>query len=166
MQLRPIGTLMVLLLLAPATARGQGCPSPLIVVDPDGHVSAGSKERLRAAAAAGLPLRVGWSIDGDHDGKPDLSHWADATFVTEFEGEVFAQVPEIRGQTPRRGERHVELSATPRRWTGSVGSDGILEGAFDDERAPTRTRVRVIMCVDPRVPQDMLPAALRRPTER
>lgn len=114
------------------------------------------------AVRSGLPLRVGWSLDADRDGTPDLTHWADAAFVTEFEGEVFAQIPEIRRQAPRRGTRHVELSTASQRWSGSLGSDGILEGAFDDGQEPTRVRVRVVMCVDPRVPRDNLPDALRR----
>ena len=148
--------------LVPAAVNGQTCSAPLLVVEQDGRVSAGSKETLRSAAAAGLPLRIGWSLDFDGDGKPDLSHWADAAFITAFEGEVFGQITEIRRQTPRRGEGHVELSATPQRWTGSIGSNGFLEGAFDDDQKPTRTRVRVVMCVDPRVPRDNVARAMRR----
>jgi hypothetical protein len=83
--------------LVPApVASGQIASTPLLVVEQDGRVSAGSKERLRSAIQMGLPLRIGWSIDFDHDGKPDLSHWADAVFITEFEGEVFTQIVEIR----------------------------------------------------------------------
>jgi hypothetical protein len=159
MQLRHISILIVIGILLPGPANGQTCSIPLIVVEQDGRVSLGSKATLRGAAEAGLPLRVGWSIDVDRDGKPDLSHWADAAFITEFEGEVFAQIAEIRRQTPRRGEAHVELSPTPQRWTGSIGSDGFLEGAFDDEQQPTRTRVRVVMCVDPRVPRENMTSA-------
>jgi hypothetical protein len=144
-------------------ATAQECSTRLIVVEQDGRVSAGSREMLRAAVEAAVPLRVGWSLATGDDGKPALSHWADASFVTVFEGEVFAQVAEIRRQTPRRGERHVELSATPQRWTGSVGSDGVLEGAFDDDQKPTRTKVRVVMCADPRVPLENLPMAVRSP---
>ena len=139
-------------------ARGQSYSPPLLVVEQDGRVSAGSKERLRSAVRMGLPLRIGWSIDFDHDGKPDLSHWADAVFITEFEGEVFTQIVEIRRQMPKRGEGRIELSGTPQRWTGSVGSTGFLDGAFDDDQKPTRLRVRVIWLIDPRVPRENLPA--------
>jgi len=110
----------------------------------------------------GLPLRIGWSIDFDHDGKPDLSHWTDAMFITEFEGEVFTQIVEIRRQMPKRGEGSIELSGTPQRWTGSVGSNGFLEGAFDDDQKPTRLRVRVIWLIDPRVQRENLPASMLR----
>jgi len=145
-----------MLVSAPA-ANAQSCSQPLLVVEQDGHVSAGSKASLRSATEMGLPLRIGWSIDFDGDGKPDLSHWADALFITEFEGEVFTQVVEIRRQMPKRGEAHIELSATPLRWTGSIGSNGFLEGAFDDDQKVTRLRVRTIWCIDPRVPRGIVP---------
>jgi hypothetical protein len=143
-------------------ARGQSCPSPLLVVEQNGTVSAGSKGTLRSAVQTGLPLRIGFSIDFDNDGKPDVAHWADTVFITEFENEVFTQLVEIRRQAPKRGEAHVELSTTPQRWTGSVGSNGFLEGAFDDNQKPTRLRVRATWCLDPRVPRENVPASLRR----
>jgi hypothetical protein len=146
-------------LVSATVARGQSCSPPLLVVEQDGRVSSGSRAKLRSVVQMGLPLRVGWSIDFDRDGKPDLAHWADALFLTDFEGEVFAQIAEIRRQTPKRGEGHVELSATPQRWTGSIGSNGFLEGAFDDDQKPTRLRVRATWCIDPRVPRENLPAS-------
>lgn len=150
------------MLVSPRLASGQGCSPPLLVVEQDGHVSAGSKGSLRSAAQMGLPMRVGWSIDFDRDGKPDLSHWADAVFITEFEGEVFTQVVEIRRQTPKRGEANVELSATPLRWTGSIGSNGFLEGALNDDQKVTRLRVRATWCIDPRVPRENVPDSMVR----
>lgn len=80
-------------------ASGQGCSAPLLLVEQDGRVSAGSKMRLRSVVQMGLPLRIVWSVDFDRDGNPDLSHWADAVFITEFEGEVFTQIVEIRRQS-------------------------------------------------------------------
>jgi hypothetical protein len=143
-------------------ANGQTCSPPLLVVEQDGRVSAGSKAGLRSAVEMGLPLRIGWSIDFDNDGKPDLSHWADAVFITDFEGEVFTQITEIRRQSPKRGEAHVELSPTPLRWTGSIGSNGFLEGAFDDDQKPARVRVRGTWCIDPRVPRENVTASRNR----
>jgi hypothetical protein len=55
----------------------------------------------------------------------------------------------------------IELSETPRRWTGSLGSNGFLDGAFDDDQKPTRLRVREAWCIDARVPPDNVPASLR-----
>jgi hypothetical protein len=149
-------------LVSAPVASGQSCSQPLLVVGQDGRVSAGSKEKLRSAVKMGLPLRIGWSIDFDSDGKPDLSHWADAVFITEFEGEVFTQIVEIRRQMPKRGAGHIELSGTPQRWTGSIGSNGFLEGAFDDDQKPTRLRVRAIWRIDPRVLCESLPASMLR----
>jgi len=61
---RCIAFLIVTCILASATvASGQSGSAPLLVVEQDGRVSAGSKERLRSAVQKGLPLRVGWSID-------------------------------------------------------------------------------------------------------
>src|SRR5262245_46222306 len=101
---------VVRILASASVANGQTCSPPLLIVEQDGRVSDGSKAGLRSAVERGLPLRIGWSLDFDGDGKPDLSHWADAVFITEFEGEVFTQIVPIRRQTPRRGEAHVELS--------------------------------------------------------
>src|SRR5262245_11169391 len=153
---------VIRILASASAASGRTCSAPRFVVGQDGRVSDGSKAGLRSAVEKGLPLRIGWSIDFDSDGKPDLSHWADAMFITEFEGEVFTQVVSIRRQTPKRGEAHVELSPTPQHWTGSVGSNGILEGAFDDDQKPTRVRVRGVWCVDPRVPPGSLAASRTR----
>ena len=152
---------IVACIVVPSRASAQDCPAPLLTVEQDGSVSSGSREMLRAAAESGVPLRIGWSIDGDRDGVPDLLHWTDAVFITVFEGEVFAQIAEIRRQSPRRGEADVELNRTPVRWTGSLGSNGFLMGAFDDDQPPTRVRVRSTWCVDPRVAAENLPPSLR-----
>ena len=145
---------------AAAAPGAPGCAMPLLVVEEDGRISAGSKQRLRGAVQAGLPLRVSWSFDDDHDGKPELAHWADALFLSEHEGEVFTQIAEIRRQAPRTGERQIVLSSTPERWTGSLGSTGVLEGTFNRDQAPLHIQVRVVWCVDPRVPRENLPAGL------
>jgi hypothetical protein len=164
MLLRRIALIIVTYLAVSGPAvGGQSYSEPLLVVEQDGRVSAGSKERLRSAVQMGLPIRIGWSIDFDRDGKPDLSHWADAMFITEFEGEIFTQIAEIRRQTPKRGAGHIELSATPQRWTGSIGSNGFLEGAFDDDQKPIRLRIKGIWRIDPRVPRESLPASMLQP---
>jgi hypothetical protein len=157
---RLVFTVLTCLLISAPVPGAQSCSPPLLIVEQDGRVSAGSKERLRSAVQVGLPLRVGFSIDFDNDKKPDLTHWADAVFITEFEGEVFTQLLEIRRQLPKQGEAHIELSATPQRWTGSIGSDGFLEGAFDDDQKPIRLRVRATWCIDPRVSHESLPASM------
>jgi hypothetical protein len=62
-----LGTLF---LLTTHVASAQTCPTLLLVVEQDGRVSAGSRDTLRSAVKMGIPVRVGWSIDADRDGKP------------------------------------------------------------------------------------------------
>jgi len=75
------------------------CSIPLLRVDLEGRATSGTKDAVLSAFKAGLPLRVDWSLDVDPDGTPEVSHWADAGFLTEFEGEVFA-VPDGARRAP------------------------------------------------------------------
>ncbi len=122
----------------------------LVTVEPDGSASRGSKDRLRSAVRNGTPLRIGWSLDANADGIVDLAHWTDAGFVTDFEGEIFAQFDDIQRQSPQRGQTRVLMPAGRQRWSGLLGTNGLLEGHFDDGSAPSSTRVRSTWCVDPR----------------
>jgi hypothetical protein len=149
--IRIIAAVAVVLLASPARAQEAACTvGHLATIEADGVVSRGTKADLRRVAASGTPLRVGWSIDGNGDGVADVAHWADSGFITEFEGEVFAQIADIQRQSPMRGQARVSMPAGRQRWTGLVGSNGILEGQFDDGSAPTSTRVRSTWCIDPR----------------
>lgn len=133
------------------------CQQLLFATGDDGRPSAGSKEALRAAVAAGTPIRVWWGIDADRDGRHDVTHWADAVFLTEFEGEIFTQLTEIRRQSPRAGTAHVNLYAEPVRWSASLGSNGTLEGAFDSAAGEPRTmKLATKWCAN--VPRDCSPA--------
>ena len=111
---------------------------------------AGSKDAVKEAFRAGLPLRVGWSLAFDNDGKVDRAHWSDAGFLTEFEGEIFAQIADIQRQAPRRGTASVTMPAKPARWTGLAGTTGVLESHFDDGTATQPARVRTEWCIDSR----------------
>jgi hypothetical protein len=146
--------LMILALVAfasPARAQESACGvGHLVTVEPDGSVSRGAKEQVRRAAANGVPLRVGWSIDANTDGVADLVHWSDSGFVTIWEGEVFAQIPDIQRQGPVRGQASVRMPAGRQRWTGILSTTGVLEGHFDDGSEPMSTRLKTIWCVDPR----------------
>jgi hypothetical protein len=126
------------------------CAGSLVTVEADGRVSAGAKEAVRDAVRAGLPLRIGWGLDIDGDGKPEVSHWADASFLTEFEGEVFAQIEDIQRQSPMRGRAAIALGEGRQRWTGLLGTNGKLESHFDDGTAPRSVGVRSEWCVDDR----------------
>jgi len=153
-----IATLVAAFSLAALTAPcAETCTSPLVTVEADGTVSSGAKDALRAAFRAGLPLRVGWSLDTDSDGRPEISHWADAAFLSEFEGEVFAQLRDIQRQTPRRGSASISMPAERQRWSGLLGSTGVLESHFDNGQAAPATRVRSTWCVDPRASSCEIP---------
>lgn len=143
--------LLAVALVAPAAfGQAPACAAPLVVVAPDGKAEHGSKDALRAAVAAGLPVRVGWSLDADGDGAADVRHWADGMFLTEFQGEVFAQFADIQRQKPVRATGTIDLPAGRQRWSGLVGTNGVLESHFDDGSEPRSVRVRSEWCVDPR----------------
>jgi hypothetical protein len=143
-----IGALSMLLLSGGTWAAN--CPLHLVTIEPDGRASEGSKEALRKAFRAGLPLRVGWSLNFDDDPEPEVSHWSDGGFLTEFEGEIFAQLADIQAQGPRLGKASIGMPAKRKRWTGLVGTNGVLEGNFDDGEVASPARVRSEWCVDPR----------------
>jgi hypothetical protein len=126
------------------------CPLHLVTVEPDGRASEGSKDALREAFRAGLPLRVGWSLSFDDDAEPEVRHWSDSGFLTEFEGEIFAQFADIQAQGPRLGKASILMPAKRKRWSGLVGTTGVLESNFDDGEAAPSTRVRSEWCIDGR----------------
>lgn len=81
------------------------CPLHLVTIEQDGVASEGSKDKLRDAVRAGLPVRVGWSLNFDEDPEPEVRHWSDSGFLTEFEGEIFAQFADIQGDEGRTVRR-------------------------------------------------------------
>ena len=143
-----IGALSILLLSAGAGA--SSCPLHLVTIEPDGNASAGSKDALREAFRAGLPLRVGWSLNFDADPEPEVTHWSDGGFLTEFEGEIFAQLADIQAQGPRLGKASILMPAKRKRWSGLIGPNGVLESNFDDGEVAPSERVRSEWCIDGR----------------
>ena len=140
--------LLVLSWLPLASAHDKACGARhLVTIETDGSISRGGKDALLRAFHDGLPIRVGWWLDPDGDGKADLAHWADASFLTEFEGHVFTQLPDIQAQSPLRGKARVMMPAGRKRWTGLLGTNGMLEGHFDDGSDPISVRVRTIWCL-------------------
>lgn len=75
-----------------------------------------------------------------------MTHWADASFLSEFEGTVTAQVGQIERQVPRRGQARIDFPDDPQRWSGLLSSDGTLLGRFSDG-TPRRDRVRASWCL-------------------
>lgn len=121
------------------------CPEHLATIEPDGSVSTGSVELLKAAYRAGHHIRVGWELDWDQDGITDITHWANADFLSEFEGTIAAQIPSIRRQLPRPGEGTISL-ATETTWTGLIDTLGRLQGGYDGDKA-REYRVRAHWCM-------------------
>lgn len=136
--------------VAPAVSADETCRGHLATIEADGTVSAGSKDALRAAARAGLPLRVGWHIGGASDERRGIGHWADARFVSDFGGEVFAQIADIQKQVPQGAATRIELGAG--RWTGLLASTGALEGRFEGapDEPPVSVKVKSTWCLDAR----------------
>lgn len=141
-------------------ASAADCPLHLATIEQDGRVSEGSKEALRKAFRSGLPLRIGWSLNFDNDPEPEVTHWSDSGFLTQFEGEIFAQLPDIQAQGPRRGRASISMPEKRKRWTGLLGTNGVLESNFDDGEAAPSTRVRSEWCVDPRAACAYAPESL------
>ena len=136
---------------AAALAQAPACgANHLLTVTAAGIAEHGSKEAVRRAMSAGLPVRVGWSLDPDGDGRADVSHWADAGFLSEFEDEVFAQIDDIQRQQPTRGQARIAMPPGRQRWSGLLGTNGTLEGHFDDGSAAASTKVRSTWCLDQR----------------
>jgi hypothetical protein len=137
-------------LLLSAGAWATTCPLHLVTIEPDGRASEGSKDVLREAFRAGLPLRVGWSLNFDADAEPEVTHWSDSGFLTEFEGEIFAQFADIQAQGPRLGKASILMPAKRKRWSGLIGTNGVLESNFDDGEVAPSERVRSEWCIDGR----------------
>lgn len=133
------------LVASPASAR-QSCGNPLLEMGYDGRVLSGSKDSLIAAAQRGEPVRIGWELDFNGDGEADVSHWAEAAFVSINQGEAYAQVTAVQRQLPRPSGR-VDLADSYAEWRGMLGTDGRLQGIFSDGSAfPADIKVRTIWC--------------------
>ncbi|MEM7730191.1 MAG: hypothetical protein AAF311_13115 [Pseudomonadota bacterium] len=123
------------------------CDTPLFATGFDRDVTHGTKAALIDAVSQGEPLRIGWQLDFDDDGASDLTHWADAAFLSIFEGEVFTQVDAIQRQSPRRGDANVTLREPYIEWRGSLGTTGVMEGRFSDGTAfPSDLKVSTMWC--------------------
>ncbi|MEL7198764.1 MAG: hypothetical protein AAGL10_10660 [Pseudomonadota bacterium] len=135
--------------LAPQAAVAQylDCERPLFATDLDGNPTHGSKDALVSAVNKGRSIRIGWGLDFDGDGQSELTHWADAQFLSVWEGEVFAQVAAIHTQRPRRGKADITLSDPFVEWRGSIGTTGKLEGRSSDGKVfPAAVAIETMWC--------------------
>ena len=102
----------------------------VLQTDFDGQVVSGSKDQLISDLRTGKPVRVGWQLDFDNDGNPDLEHWVDATFITILEGEVFTQVDPIYAQGPNAEIPQVEIFPDDTKWMAIIGTNSKLLNRF------------------------------------
>jgi hypothetical protein len=102
---------------------------------------------VHAAALRGDELRIGWRVDYGQGAGESLQHWANAAFVTVFEGETFAQIGAIHRQHPQRGKAHVALNEGEQTWHASIGTNGKLVGRFSDGDTPHEMSVAQTWCL-------------------
>ena len=138
---------LVLFSVADAVANAS-CDGLIFATDFERQPSHGSKDALIAAVNRGQSIRVGWEFDFDGDNAGDLTHWADAAFLSVFNGDVFTQVDAVHAQSPSREDGAIKLRTPYGEWRGSLGSNGVLEGSFSNGRAfPSDVRVRISWCL-------------------
>ena len=138
--------LVIVSLAAGSVEARQRCDSPLFATGFDAEPSSGSKAALMEAVQRGEPIRIGWELDFDADGKADIAHWSAATFLSVAMGEAYAQVSAIQRQIPRGGGR-IDFADSFVEWRGMLGTDGGLQGAFSDGSPfPGDLLVRAIWC--------------------
>ncbi len=102
----------------------------LVTTNTKGEVSHGTIDNLIAAINQGKKIRVGWNIDFNSDGKPDVTHWIDATFLTILNGHVFTQIDPIYKQTTKAQIPQVNIIESTMQWTGVIGTNSVLQSRY------------------------------------
>lgn len=122
---RIAAALAILFAPAFALAHDAACERPLLHLKADGTVATGSKQHLIDSLNSGHSVRVRWRV-----GPSDiLTHWAEPTFISIFEGNVFAQLPPIHLQRGIAKTRTIELYGDKAElWHGLIATDGQLSG--------------------------------------
>lgn len=137
---------------SPSDAAPQ-CAGLLFATGFDRQSTHGTRDALIEAAERGEPIRILWALDFDKDGIADLSHAADASFLSIYEGEVFTQLDAIHSQRLIRGEGDIKLTDSYSQWHGSIGTNGVLSGAYSDGRTfPDDIATRVSWCTGAHAP--------------
>jgi hypothetical protein len=55
----------------------------------------------------------------------------------------------------RKGKASVAMPAKRKRWSGLIGTNGVLENNFDDGEVAESVRIRSEWCIDPRVARSL-----------
>ena len=125
--MRYIVTLFILLFTTNTFAQS---PKVLVKTNSEGKVSEGSIDSLIKAIREGNEIRVGWSLDFDNDGKPDVEHLIDAKFLTILNGHVFNQIDPIFAQAPNTQIPQVQIGNNDMKWMAIIGTNGVLMSRF------------------------------------
>jgi len=93
--------------------------------DKNGKAISGDLKKLNEYVSKGYVIRVGWDMGS-------VYHWAEAMFITQHEGHVFAQIHSIFMQAPIpskfRGITEIEMpNKDPNGWSAIIGTTGRLE---------------------------------------
>lgn len=143
----PIAAALALLLsTAPALAHDVVCERPLLHLKADGSVASGSRQQLIDSPNSGHSVRVRWRL-----GPSDiLTHWAEPTFISIFEGNVFAQLPPIHVQRGIGKTRTIELYGDKAEiWYGLIATDGQLSGRHGEDAELESSAVDQTWCEAP-----------------
>lgn len=92
----------------------------------DGQIVEGSIDSLIRKISEGKELRIGWQLDFDNDGKSDIEHWINASFISILNGHVFNQIQPIYRQVPKKEKPQVEIINSNMKWTGIIGTNSKL----------------------------------------
>ncbi|MEO1518965.1 MAG: hypothetical protein AAFV95_28375 [Bacteroidota bacterium] len=98
----------------------------VLKTDAEGKVVQGAIDSLIAQIHKGKNLRVGWQLDLDKDGNPDLEHWVEAEFISILNGHVFNQIAPIYRQSPKMDIPQIQISNSKTQWTAVIGTNGKL----------------------------------------
>ncbi len=88
--------------------------------DAAGDAMAGSKTVLIDHVRSGRPVRVGWAGQ-------TVEHVDDASFLTIFEGEVYAQVEAIPAQSPNAERDAIRFRGGDMEWQAMFSTTGTME---------------------------------------
>ncbi len=116
---------IVIMSVTMATAQQNNSYQLVYEADENGTVVSGSLKTLNDYVSKGYAVRVGWNMGG-------VYHWAEAMFITQYEGHVFAQIHSIFMQAPYpskfngKPEMHMP-EKDPHGWSAIIGTTGDLE---------------------------------------
>lgn len=127
-------------------------PLSVLELDRDGTPTSGSLEALIEGVRSGRTIRVGWRLPvrfPDDEETRWLEHWADASFLTVWDGQVFAQLRDIceQGMLVGQEEPGFHLEPGAHGWVALIGTTGVVKQAFHGE--PSQMRVATSWAVLP-----------------